>query len=100
MRSSMGAKGVPIYQDFIPENDDEEEDIGDEMDMDYRKFSIRALNFNMMSKLSPQHTLLARASSKLLSSSYRNNGRGTISSRKTNQLRKPSRISKAPMTPG
>lgn len=49
----MGAKGVPIYQDFIPENDDEEEDIGDEMDMDYRKFSIRALNFNMMSKLSP-----------------------------------------------
>jgi len=74
--------GVALYQDFIPEND--EEDIGDEIDAGDRKFSIRALNFNMMSRLLPQNTLLARASSKLLGSSYRNNGRGTISSRLNN----------------
>lgn len=69
------------YQDFIPEND--EEDIGDEIDADNdRKFSIRALNFNMMSKLIPQNSYLARASSKLIGS--HRNGRGTITSRKTN----------------
>jgi len=42
-----------LYPDFIPENDDEDEDIGDEIDLDARKFSIRALNFNMMSRLLP-----------------------------------------------
>lgn len=52
-----------------------------------------------MSKLLPP-TMLARASSKILTSSHRNNGRGTISSRKTNQIRKVSRISKGPLTSG
>jgi hypothetical protein len=52
----MGGNGIGnnknLYQDFIPEND--EEDIGDEIDGENdRKFSIRALNFNMMSKLVP-----------------------------------------------
>jgi len=42
-----------MYSDFIPENDEvDEEDIG--VEMDTRKFSIRALNFNMMSRLLPQ----------------------------------------------
>ena len=60
-----------------------EDDIGDEMDEGSgNKFSIRALNFNMMSKLLPQHTLLARASSRILTNSHRN--RGTISSRVNN----------------
>jgi hypothetical protein len=73
-----------VYNDFIPELDDEEEDIGDELDLDTRKFSIRALNFNMMSRLLPQHTLLERASSKLLSTSHRQ--RATISARKTSNI--------------
>lgn len=82
-RVSIG--GQALYQDFIPE----EEDVVDDIDEDFeRKFSIRALNFNMMSRLMPQNTILARASSKLMTHSGRN-GRGTISARKTN-LRKGS----------
>jgi hypothetical protein len=72
-----------------------DDEIGEEIEEEFgRKFSIRALNFNMMSKLLPKHTMLARASSILLSNSHRN--RATISSRVTNQIRKGgSRISKA-----
>lgn len=66
------------YSDFMPEID---EDIGEELDDADTKFSIRALNFNMMGRI-PQNTLLARASSKLITSSQRN--RKTISSRATN----------------
>ena len=75
-----------------------EEDIGEELDEDERKFSIRALNFNMMSKLlSKDPSLLARASSKLIS--YRGTkSRLTVSARKTNQMGKPSRLSKAPLS--
>src|SRR5438132_13014951 len=70
-----------------------EDDIGDEIGDEFAsKFSIRALNFNMMSKLLPQHTMLARASSRVLTNSHRN--RSTISSRVNNQIRKGSRISK------
>lgn len=45
-RNSIGQ-----YSDFIPEEDFDDDEIND--DNDIRKFSIRALNFNMMSKLSP-----------------------------------------------
>jgi hypothetical protein len=38
-----------MYHDFIPE----EEDVVDDGEEFERKFSIRALNFNMMSRLSP-----------------------------------------------
>ena len=78
-------KGISgqIYDDFIPEDDENlEEDIEDAD----KKFSIRALNFKMMSRI-PMNTLLARASSRLLSSGR---NRGTISSRFTNQMRKGS----------
>ncbi len=76
-----------FYNDFAPDGD-EDDDIGEEIDVDARKFSIRALNFKMMSKLT-QITMLARASSKLLPSN-RGNGRqsninrATLSARKTN----------------
>ena len=50
------------FRDFMPEEDE----VFDEGDTGH-KFSIRALNFNMMSKLI-QSSMLQRASSKLLSS--------------------------------
>lgn len=37
-----------MYNDFTP---DDEENLGDEFDDGHKKFSIRALNFKMMSKI-------------------------------------------------
>lgn len=57
----------------------EDDEVFDEVDEDFgKKFSIRALNFNMMSKIMNQNTMLQRASSRLLTS---NRNRGTQGSK-------------------
>lgn len=119
-RQDMG-KQVPVIVDDLfrasnanEEEDEEDFDVGEEYDTD-KKMSIRAMNFHGMKdnntkpfemkqnnryvpSQAVQNSMLARASSKLLTRTSRTGNRVTVSSRVRNTIFRNSRISRATIT--